>query len=105
MEDRHPKRSSSGGGEKGIAAALKPVLRTCIGCRRKESRGVFIRVGRAADGTLGLWSGQGRSAYIHATAQCAEAAMKKGCLERTLKSSVTTSEREVLKKVLVCQLR
>ena len=104
MEDRYPKRGSSRGGEESIAAA-KPIVRTCIGCRRKEDRGEFIRVGRAADGTLGLWAGQGRSAYIHAATGCVEAAMKRGCLDRTLKSSVTPIEREVLKEVLVCQLR
>src|SRR5579872_2216611 len=83
----------------------KPVLRTCVGCRRKEERGAFFRIGLDRDGTLGSWAGSGRSCYVHRTRSCMDAALRKGCLERALRRPVSPREREVLKEVLACQLR
>ncbi|GEM_PF-6517051 len=80
-------------------------LRTCIACRRKEEYTAFLRVARDATGRLGPWKGSGRSAYLHPTAACLEAALQKGRLERALKGPVTALEREALKNELVCQLR
>ena len=64
-----------------------------------------MRVARGEDGRLGLWRGTGRSAYIHPTAACVEAALQKGRLERALRGPVAAPEREALKHELVCQLR
>ena len=72
-------------------------LRTCIACRRKEECSAFLRVARSPLGRLGLWEGSGRSAYLHPTAACVEAALQKGRLERALRSPVGTAEREALK--------
>lgn len=80
-------------------------LRTCIACRRKEDRTNLLRVARGKDGRLGLWTGSGRSAYLHPLAACIEAALQKGRLERALRGPVNALEREALKTELVCQLR
>ena len=80
-------------------------LRTCIACRRKEEYTAFLRVARDVAGRLGPWKGFGRSAYLHPTAACIEAALQKGRLERALKGPVSAQEREALKTELVCQLR
>ena len=80
-------------------------LRTCIACRRKEESTAFLRVARNAQGRLGLWEGSGRSAYLHPTAACVEAALQKGRLERALRSPVAAQERQTLKAELVCRLR
>lgn len=80
-------------------------LRTCIACRRKEEYSAFLRVARDATGRLGPWRGHGRSAYLHPTAACLEAALQKGRLERALKGPVSPAEREALKHELACQLR
>lgn len=80
-------------------------LRTCIACRRKEEYSAFLRVARDAQGRLGLWRGTGRSAYLHPSAACVEAALQKGRLERALRGPVAPPEREALRTELVCQLR
>lgn len=80
-------------------------LRTCIACRRKEEYTAFLRVARNVEGRLGLWRGTGRSAYLHPTAACLEAALQKGRLERALRGPVAPPEREALRTELVCQLR
>ena len=80
-------------------------LRTCIACRRKEESIALLRVARDVAGRLDLWRGSGRSAYLHPTSACVEAALQKGRLEKALKGPVSAGEREALKKELVCQLR
>jgi uncharacterized protein len=80
-------------------------LRTCIACRRKEEYSTFLRVARDVHGRLGPWRGSGRSAYLHPSAACLEAALQKGRLERALRGPVAPAEREALKTELLCQLR
>jgi hypothetical protein len=84
---------------------VRPVLRTCVGCRRKEDRSVFLRIGRADGVAVALWAGAGRSAYLHQDMDCIDKALRKGCLERALRGPVSAQEREVLRELLVCQLR
>src|SRR4051812_24998059 len=100
----------------GAKIELKPTnhktQRTCVTCRRKEDQGSFFRVSRDADsngtgGRVGLWKGRernrrGRSAYICRTADCVNAAMSKGRLDRALKGKVMDEERLALQEVLLC---
>ena len=76
--------------------------RTCIGCRRKNSQALLIRVSRDAEGRLAPTSHTrtGRGAYICAAAECIDAALKGDRLARALRSKVTQSEKDELKPVL-----
>jgi predicted RNA-binding protein YlxR (DUF448 family) len=65
----------------------------------------MIRLVRGADGTLGEWSGVGRSAYVCPVESCIDAAMKKGRLEHVLKGKVAELSRAALRTDLLCKLR
>lgn len=97
--------SSESKGYSGLLPPKQIPQRTCIGCRRKEDQHRLIRIARDVDGRLGLWTGKGRSAYMHPLTDCIESALAKGKLERVLKSTITPQEREVLREELACQPR
>lgn len=81
--------------------------RTCIGCRRKDDQGSFLRVSRESGGRVVFCEkgGIGRSAYICRTEACIGAALVKEKLARALKIGVTEAQKAELKEELVCKLR
>src|SRR5438477_11914428 len=73
--------------------------RTCIGCRRKESQGLLLRISRNPGGELAITQENkriGRGAYICPRPECIEAALKGGRLGRALRSPVRSEEKDLL---------
>jgi uncharacterized protein len=69
--------------------------RTCVGCRRTARKVDLLRVVRSPVGTVGVdRSGHapGRGAYVHRNAVCAEAAMNRSSLVRSLRATLDPAE-------------
>jgi len=63
-------------------------LRTCVGCRRRDSPRGWQRVAAGPDGTLGAGRhAPGRGAWLCSTA-CLEEAIRRGSLARALRRSL-----------------
>ena len=65
--------------------------RTCVGCRRAAPKPELLRVVRSPAGAVSVdRSGRapGRGAYVHRSAACAEAAMKRSGLQRSLRAAL-----------------
>lgn len=67
--------------------------RTCVGCRETHAKRTLIRIVRTADGVMIDPTGKkpGRGAYIHASQQCWQRALK-GPLAQTLKVTFSTMD-------------
>jgi len=79
-------------------------LRTCIACRAKAPAPDLIRVGRSGTSAT-IWNGSGRSAYICTNERCIADAMRKGRLERALRTPIDGASRISLELELKCRLR
>ena len=65
--------------------------RTCVGCRCAAPKLELLRIVRSPAGVVGVdRSGRapGRGAYVHRSAACAEAAMKRSSLVRSLRATL-----------------
>jgi predicted RNA-binding protein YlxR (DUF448 family) len=74
--------------------------RTCIACREVKSKRELVRVVRTPAGNIELDSTgkkNGRGAYLCPTRDCWEKALTGKQLERTLRSTLSEQDREVLK--------
>ncbi|MBB2899869.1 hypothetical protein FHR75_000657 [Kineococcus radiotolerans] len=65
-------------------------MRTCVGCRRRDSRSVLLRVVVAPDGVGNLLVDvrrrlPGRGAWLHSSSACLEQAEKRRALPRALR--------------------
>jgi predicted RNA-binding protein YlxR (DUF448 family) len=60
-------------------------MRTCTGCRRRQTQDRLIRVRHAGDGRVSVGSGAGRGAYVCFDATCVQKACRSGSLARTLR--------------------
>ena len=68
------------------------VLRRCVACRRLFDRDQLLRILRRSDGGgIQLDGGEGRSAYLCATADCYEEARRHKRLQRALRAQVADS--------------
>ncbi len=66
-------------------------VRTCVACRQEAGKAELMRLVRRPDGEIELdRTGRmpGRGAYLHAAAECVEAARKRRALERALGAPV-----------------
>ena len=73
--------------------------RTCIGCRRKASKGSLLRICRMPDGAVSLdlsGKGPGRGAYV-CSARCLDAAVANGSLARALRTRIAADACERLR--------
>ena len=62
-------------------------VRTCIACRQEAGKAELVRLVRRPDGSIELdltGRSPGRGAYLHAAAECVEAARKRRAVERAL---------------------
>ncbi|MEX0682031.1 MAG: YlxR family protein [Dehalococcoidia bacterium] len=68
--------------------------RTCVACGTTTNKRELVRIVRTADGVLADPTGKlaGRGAYICHQPQCWEQAIKKGRLERSLKTTLTATD-------------
>jgi len=75
--------------------------RTCVACGRIRPKRELIRLVRIADGGVEVDSGgkkAGRGAYLCPVGDCWEVGLKGGRLEHTLRTAITTDNREQLIK-------
>lgn len=73
----------------------KPSIRTCIGCGRTEEKRDVVRFVRTPDGTVEVdptGKANGRGAYVHATLECFEAAIRKKRIASALRTNVTEDD-------------
>jgi uncharacterized protein len=66
-------------------------VRTCVACRQEAGKAELVRLVRRPEGSIELDpTGRmpGRGAYLHAAAECVEAARKRRALERALGAPV-----------------
>jgi predicted RNA-binding protein YlxR (DUF448 family) len=72
----------------------KPVMRTCVICRKKKEKRELIRVVRSPQGKVSLDSNgkmPGRGAYLCCEKTCIESARKSGRLAQILEAEVPQS--------------
>ena len=68
--------------------------RSCISCRTRDDKSVFLRIVRTCDDRVVIDEKQktdGRGAYICKNGKCLEVAAKKNLLSRALKRTVDKS--------------
>lgn len=66
-------------------------LRTCVGCRERETPARLVRLVRGADGAVRpdvLATRPGRGAWVHPSPGCLELAAGRGALTRALRAPV-----------------
>ena len=69
----------------------KPTVRTCIGCGTSEDKREIVRFVRTPDGAVEVdpsGKANGRGAYVHATFECFEAAIRKRKLSSALRTTI-----------------
>jgi uncharacterized protein len=69
--------------------------RTCVGCSTATNKRELVRIVRTPDGSViadPTGKKPGRGAYVHQQADCWEVALKKGRLERSLKTKLTPDD-------------
>ena len=78
------------------AVRTRPVpQRTCVGCSTAANKRELVRIVRTPEGAViadPTGKKSGRGAYVHQQADCWEAALKKGRLERSLKTKLTPDD-------------
>ena len=80
-----------------MATRAHPV-RTCVGCRERDARGVLTRM-IACDGRLTIdvtTRAPGRGAWVHARSTCLEAFARRGGFVRALRCVIPKLERAAL---------
>jgi predicted RNA-binding protein YlxR (DUF448 family) len=78
-----------------------PPQRTCVACRRVGDKRGLTRLVRSADGSVEVdVTGRkaGRGAYLCLSAECWEAGIGGGKLEHSLRTTLTSENREQLLK-------
>ena len=64
--------------------------RTCLGCRKKATKGSLVRIALSAGVPVVDLTGivQGRGAYVHRAPECLDEALRRGVLARALRSGL-----------------
>jgi predicted RNA-binding protein YlxR (DUF448 family) len=73
----------------------KPAIRTCIGCGKTEDKRQVTRFVRTPDGTVEVdetGRANGRGAYVHATLECFELAIRKRRIGSALRTNVSEDD-------------
>jgi predicted RNA-binding protein YlxR (DUF448 family) len=73
----------------------KPAIRTCIGCGTSEDKREIVRFVRTPDGTVEVddtGKANGRGAYVHATLECFELAIRKRKIASALRANVSEDD-------------
>ena len=83
-----------------VSSAARPPARTCVACRTERPKRELVRIVRTPAGILLLdptGKVAGRGAYLCADGTCRAAALKKGAIERALKSPLPPALLEQLR--------
>jgi predicted RNA-binding protein YlxR (DUF448 family) len=73
----------------------KPAIRTCIGCGKSEDKREVVRFVRTPDGAVEVdetGKANGRGAYVHATLECFEVAIRKRKIASALRVNVSEDD-------------
>jgi predicted RNA-binding protein YlxR (DUF448 family) len=73
----------------------KPAIRTCIGCGKSEDKREIVRFVRTPDGAVDVdetGRANGRGAYVHATRECFELAIRKRKIASALRANVSEDD-------------
>jgi predicted RNA-binding protein YlxR (DUF448 family) len=73
----------------------KPAIRTCIGCGKSEDKREITRFVRTPEGAVEIdetGKANGRGAYVHATIECFELAIRKRKVASALRASVNEDD-------------
>jgi predicted RNA-binding protein YlxR (DUF448 family) len=73
--------------------------RSCIACGRKLPKRELVRIVRAADGQVVVdptGKANGRGSYLCKTGKCWEQGVRRGSLERGLRSPLSAKDKEAL---------
>lgn len=73
--------------------------RTCIACRRVETKRQLVRLVRVADDAVTIdptGKRAGRGAYLCSEQPCWNAALKRGAIERALRVQLSAADRAML---------
>ena len=73
----------------------KPAIRTCIGCGKSEDKRKIVRFVRTPDGAVEVddtGKANGRGAYVHATLECFELAIRKRKIASALRANVSEDD-------------
>jgi predicted RNA-binding protein YlxR (DUF448 family) len=73
----------------------KPAIRTCIGCGKCVDKRQVVRFVRTPDGTVEVdptGKANGRGAYVHASLECFETAIRKRRLAPALRANVSEDD-------------
>jgi predicted RNA-binding protein YlxR (DUF448 family) len=73
----------------------KPAIRTCIGCGKSEDKREIVRFVRTPDGAAEVdetGKANGRGAYVHATLECFETAIRKRKISTALRANVNEDD-------------
>jgi predicted RNA-binding protein YlxR (DUF448 family) len=73
----------------------KPAIRTCIGCGKSEDKREVVRFVRTPDGTVEVdptAKANGRGAYVHASLDCFETAIRKRKIATALRTNVSEDD-------------
>ncbi|GBD14366.1 hypothetical protein HRbin25_00239 [bacterium HR25] len=74
-------------------------LRTCVGCRRTSAKREFVRIVRTPEGRVMVdptGKRSGRGAYLCADPSCWQAALRRGRLDRALRTQIGQEDRQAL---------
>lgn len=69
----------------------KPAIRTCMGCGTAEDKREVVRFVRTPAGTVDVdatGKANGRGAYVHATLECFESAIRKHKIASALRTTI-----------------
>jgi uncharacterized protein len=77
-------------------------VRTCTGCRERDSQANLLRIARVAERVIAdpRRRAPGRGAYVHFQTACAHAATRKGGLARALRMRIGADDGEALRTVV-----
>ncbi len=74
--------------------------RTCVGCRKKKNKRALVRIVRSPEGQVVIdesGKAQGRGAYLCRDLACWDAALKRGGLNRALRTTLRPEAVESLR--------
>jgi uncharacterized protein len=68
--------------------------RSCVGCRERAPKADLLRIARTSEGVRvdPMGSAPGRGAYVHRTAGCVNAALRRGAIARALRTGLSQGE-------------
>ena len=89
-----------------MAARAEGPTRTCVGCGRRDRQSAMLRLRADAEGHIAAATTvrTGRSAYVHAAADCVRGVARSKVLAKSLRRTIAKETRTALAASLEAQL-